>query len=251
MRVAILVLVALAGVLSANGLTSFAAAEQQSNIAGGGLASGATRRVTGKVSVAGSYQRPKPLPVFKNRSFCGATVPNETLLVGADGGLRNAVVMLHPLDSKVSTQPGALILDNKHCAFTPHVQVATVGSELLLKNSDSILHAVHARLGKETLFNVGLPKWRQVAKRLEQAGVIKIECDVLHTWMSTAIVVVATPFYSVTDQNGLFALDEIPAGSYQVEIWHERLGSKTARISVIANTDNSIEIAYGLNEKRR
>jgi hypothetical protein len=50
-------------------------------------------RVFGKVSVAGHRQNPKSLPVFKNRSFCGATVPDETLLIGTDGGLANAVVV--------------------------------------------------------------------------------------------------------------------------------------------------------------
>jgi hypothetical protein len=164
------------------------------------LALGATETVAGMVSVAGAYQKPKPLPVFKNRSFCGTAVQNETLLIGTAGGLRNAVVLLRPLNSNVPTQPGAVILDNKHCAFTPHVQVATVGSELLLKNSDPILHTVHARLGKETLFNVGLPTWRQVSKRLDRAGIVRIDCDVLHTWMSAVIVVTGTVF-AVTDDH--------------------------------------------------
>ncbi len=196
----------------------------------GDLAFGATGSVNGTVSVAGAYQRPKPLPVFKNRSFCGSAVPNETLLIGVGGGLRNAVVLLRPLDGKVPIQPGAVILDNKHCAFTPHVQVTTVGSELLLKNSDPILHTVHARMGRETLFNVGLPRWRQVTKRLDRVGVIRIDCDVLHTWMSAAVVVTDTPYFTVTDEHGLFSIDKLPSGAYEVEIWHERLGALHRRL---------------------
>jgi hypothetical protein len=72
----------------------------------------------------------------------------------------------------------------------------------ILKNRDPILHTVHARIGKETLFNVGLPTWRQVTKRLDRAGVMRIDCDVLHTWMSAAIVVVTTPYFTITDNNG-------------------------------------------------
>jgi hypothetical protein len=149
----------------------------------------ASGKVVGMVSVAGVAGRPKPLPVFKSRSFCGATVVNETLLIGADGRLRNAAVILRPLSGGMVAQPKKLVLDNQRCAFAPHVQVAPLGSELLLKNSDPILHTVHARLGRETLFNVGLPKWRVVTKRLDRAGVIRIDCDVLHTWMSAAIIV--------------------------------------------------------------
>jgi len=47
----------------------------------------ATVRLSGRVSVAGSYPTPKALPVFKNRAFCGPQVVNETLLIGRDGGL--------------------------------------------------------------------------------------------------------------------------------------------------------------------
>ena len=169
-------------------------------------------KVVGVVSVAGVAEKSKPLPVFKSRSFCGASVPNETLLVTADGRLRNAAVILRPLSGGVVAQPKKLVLDNQYCAFAPHVQVAPRGSELLLKNSDPILHTVHARLGSETLFNVGLPKWRQVTKRLDRAGVIKIDCDVLHTWMSAAIIVTDSPYSFVSNEKGEFQFDEIPAG---------------------------------------
>lgn len=70
-------------------------------------AAGKSGRVTadlaGTVSVVGKYGPPKPLPVFKNRDFCGPSVPNETLLVDAAGGLGNAVVTLRALDRKAST----------------------------------------------------------------------------------------------------------------------------------------------------
>ncbi len=142
-----------------------------------------------------------------------------------------------------------LLLDNKQCAFAPHVQVAALGSDLLLKNSDPILHTVHARLGRETLFNVGLPTWRQVTKRLDRAGVIRIDCDVLHTWMSAVIIVTQTPYFAVSDENGKFVVDRLPAGPYQVEIWHEKLGVKSMRIAVEDDKFISLDIVYALNEK--
>jgi hypothetical protein len=211
----------------------------------------ASGKVDGVVSVAGVAGRPKPLPVFKSRSFCGATVVNETLLIGADGRLRNAAVILRPLSGGMVAQPKKLVLDNQRCAFAPHVQVAPLGSELLLKNSDPILHTVHARLGRETLFNVGLPKWRVVTKRLDRAGVIRIDCDVLHTWMSAAIIVTDSPYFAVTDETGGFSFDAVPAGNYDIEIWHERLGVKTRRLSVTSNGAVSLDVVYALGENSR
>jgi hypothetical protein len=189
-------------------------------------------QLRGTVLLSGKYQPPDPLKVVKSRSFCGLSVPNETLIVNQGGGLRNAVVILRPIDRSVKVHPRTVLLDNKQCAFIPHVQIAGIGSELLLKNSDPILHTVHARIGKETLFNVGLPRWRRVSKILDRLGVIKIDCDVLHTWMSAVIAVVSSPYFAVTDETGLFSIQDIPAGKYELEIWHEVLGSKTAQVSI-------------------
>jgi hypothetical protein len=206
--------------------------------------------VTGRITLAGDFASPKALPVFKNRAFCGAALPNETLLVGRDGGLRNAVVIIHAVDRVAAAQPAQAVLDNQRCAFVPHVQVATIGSELLLKNSDAILHTVHARLGTETLFNVGLPKWRQVTKRLDRLGLIKINCDVLHTWMSAAIVVTDSPYFAVSDGHGFYRVDGLPGGTYEMEIWHERLGVRNQKFQIGETGEVTVDIVYSAEKIR-
>ena len=120
------VLVVVTPILLAAGSSALCAAEPRSRVAGVAPVAEVLASVSGTVSVAGNQQRAKPLPVFKNRSFCGAQVPNETLLVGRHGGLRNAVLTFHPLHRKAAAQPMKLVLDNKHCAFAPHVQVAAL-----------------------------------------------------------------------------------------------------------------------------
>ena len=205
----------------------------------------ATANLTGRISVAGVYPRARPLPVFKNRDFCGAQVRNETLLIGRDGGIKNAVVTLRALDRSALAKPKQIVLDNQNCAFVPHVQVAPAGSELLLKNSDPILHTVHARLGGETLFNVGLPKWRTVTKRLDRVGVVKIDCDVFHTWMSAAIVITDSPYYALSDADGWFAIEGLPAGIYDMEVWHERLGTRQQKLRIEQSESLTVDIVYG------
>ena len=117
--------------------------------------------IVGRVVVAKFDQRPDPLPVFKNRAFCGATVANETLLIGADGGLQNAALLLRPRGREAPLRPDRLVLDNQRCAFVPHLQIGVVGSELLLKNSDPILHAVHARRKRTSVVTrrESAPRW--------------------------------------------------------------------------------------------
>ena len=208
-----------------------------------------TGSVVGTVWLGGGYERPARLKVFKNRDFCGPSVANESLLVNSDGGVQNTVIVLQPTDRQARIQPASIVLDNRNCAFTPHVQVAPLGSELRLKNSDPILHTVHARLGTETLFNVGLPRWRQVTKSLTRSGVIRINCDVLHTWMSAAIVVTQSPYYAVTDRRGRFVIEQLPAGEYEMETWHEKLGTKNQRILVFESVQSSVEVVYRSSQK--
>jgi len=105
----------------------------------------------------------------------------------------------------------------------PHVQVVPVGSKVLLLNSDPILHDVHARLGSETLSNIGLSSWQQVKKHFIRPGIVAIECEVLHTWMSAYIVVTSSPHFAMTDARGEFSIDGVPVGGYKLEAWHERL----------------------------
>ena len=65
--------------------------------------------VAGRIVIAGTVAPAKPLPVFKNRNFCGRQVPNETLIVGRDGGVKNAVVILRTLERKDRVMPGSSI----------------------------------------------------------------------------------------------------------------------------------------------
>ena len=206
---------------------------------------GPAAQVVGRVSVAGRFEIPEALKVNKNRDFCGSKVPNESLLVAPDGGLQNAIVTIRGSRRNPNgSQLRQIVLDNKNCAFVPRVQVASPGSEILLLNSDPILHNVHARLGAKTLFNVGLPQWRTVKKRLDEEGLIRIHCDVLHTWMSAYILVTSTPYFAVTDGNGEFAIEGIPAGSYEVNIWHEKLGTQSRKMTLKADRPLRLDVAY-------
>ncbi len=202
-------------------------------------------KIAGKVRLEGGFRKPAPSRVFKNRDFCGSEVPDESLLVGPDGGVRNAVVIIRgPQSNRSRKQPETVSLDNKNCAFVPHVQAAPVGSEILLLNSDPILHDAHAWMGQETLFNVGLPSWRQVKKRLAGEGIVKIECNVLHTWQSAYIVVTSSPYFAVTNGKGEFVIEGAPAGRYDIEFWHEKLGKQRRKILVEESQTSKIEAIF-------
>jgi len=203
------------------------------------------RQVTGRVWALGKQVSGSRLPVFKNMDYCGASVPDQSLSVDPEGRLQAAAVLLEPIGRQVAVAPTRVVLDNRRCAFTPRVQIVPAGSSVVLKNSDPILHAVHARLGKETLFNVGLPTWRQVIQILKKPGIVAIDCDVLHTWMRAFVIVTLSPYFAVTDERGYFRINNVPAGFYDLVVWHEIFGRKTRQIRVTKSEAMVFDVIYG------
>jgi hypothetical protein len=220
----------------------------------GSLSQGKTQskevgRIVGRVRLEGHFEKPGPLPVYKNRDFCGSQVSNESLLVGSRRGLKNVVLIISGARRVTEeNQPKNLVLDNKNCAFVPHVQVAPLGSEIVLLNSDPILHDVHARIGSETLFNEGLPTWRQVKKRLTRTGIVTIQCEVLHTWMSAYIVVTSSPYFALTNKEGEFVIEGVPAGIHKIDIWHEKLGTQSKTVTVMPGDILQTDFVYRLDK---
>ena len=212
---------------------------------GPGLVRADTGAIAGTVRFRGKPPPPKALRVYKERAFCGSAVPDESLLVDADRGLRNVVVTLHGAGLRgTPVRPEAIALDNVGCRFAPHVQAAPVGSTVLLLNSDPILHDAHARMGPETLFNEGLPRWRRVTRTLRRPGVVKVVCELHHAWMSAYIVVAPNRFFAVTDATGGFAVRGIPPGGYEARFWHERLGEARRRVTVTPGRTRDLEVTF-------
>src|SRR5512145_2741533 len=116
---------------------------------------GATIR--GAVRVEGKLAKLPALQITKYKEIC-KDVPNESLIVGPRQGLRYAVITLEGITKgKAVERETVHELDNVKCRFSPHVQAASVGQFLLLKNSDPILHTAHASFANaQPQFNVGL-----------------------------------------------------------------------------------------------
>ncbi|MDE0030116.1 MAG: carboxypeptidase regulatory-like domain-containing protein [Deltaproteobacteria bacterium] len=204
-----------------------------------------TGALAGTLRIGGHPPRPGVLRVHKERAFCGSAVPDQSLVVGPEGGLKNVVVTLSGTGLEGHARPpGAIQLDNIGCRFAPHVQAAQVGSTLLLLNSDPILHDAHARLGPRTVFNDGLPWWRRVKRTLDRPGLLKIICELHHAWMSAYIVVSSNPFFAVTDSRGRYVIEDIPPGTYEARFWHERLGEASRRVVVEAGEERRVDVRF-------
>ena len=197
--------------------------------------------ISGVVKVAGQPPAGKPIEVTKDQAICGTSQPMETLIVGADKGVKNAVVRLTNIAKGKPVDTAAnLVLDQVKCHFVPHVVIVPVGATLEIKNSDPITHNIHTFSIDNDPINKAQPKTLPVIPaKFTAPETIKAQCDI-HKWMNTWIVTAEHPYYASTGEKGEFKLTEVPPGTYQLEIWHETLGKVTKEVTVKANADTTV-----------
>jgi hypothetical protein len=76
--------------------------------------------------------------------------------------------------------------------------------------------------------------------------IIQVDCD-LHSWMRGWVVVAEHAFYAVSDADGGFRLDGVPAGRYTLRLWHEVLGTTTRDVAV--TPDGVTQVSVDMRRK--
>ncbi|HIC56277.1 MAG TPA: hypothetical protein EYO94_02675 [Acidobacteria bacterium] len=199
--------------------------------------------IRGIVTVADSVDATlRMVDVTADQSVCGERVEDRVVVVDPSGGLANAVIIVTGVPWN-DTKPEPVI-NNSGCYFVPRVQVAATRSVVMLTSEDDVLHTTHAYDDRQrTLFNIAIPiPGLEIERPLRRPGPVRIECD-SHGWMR-AWVYVTDDIGTVTTSNGQFELADIPAGSYELTVWHEQFTGKSQHITV--SPDGQTEASFTL-----
>ncbi len=213
-----------------------------------------TASVTGSVKFEGKKPRVRAIDMSGADAKCaeangGKRLKPDTVIINKNGTLRNAFVWVKSgLEGKTFPMPeGDAMLDQKGCRYTPHVQGMRKGQSLAIKTSDPTAHNVHGYAKVNRSFNRSQPAGAgDVSIRMrrdESSPPMKIKCDI-HPWMNAYVAVVDHPYYAVTGEDGSFTLADLPAGTYIVEVWHEKYGVMEETITIGDGEAKSLEFAY-------
>ena len=185
--------------------------------------------IRGTVKLVGRAANAGELSVTKDEKICGRKKPSPRLVVGKNNGVGNAIVYLEDISRGKKFNGDRIVsLEQRKCEYLPHVVLLPLRGELEIVNDDKILHNVHAYdtdAEMKTLFNIAQPikgqrtPIKQTPKK--KAGLVLTTCDAGHPWMSAHIMYTGHPYYTVTDANGNFVLNDVPPGSYTLKMWHE------------------------------
>jgi plastocyanin len=149
----------------------------------------------------------------------------------------DVIVVMNPLTVKAQTQPikGVRIIQ-KGAEFIPRVVPVTRNSVVEFINYDKFYHNVFS-VTPGAKFNLGRrPTGTVVKHKIERSGEIKLFCDI-HAQMNAVILSLDTPFFTRTQPNGTYKLENIPAGDYLVEVYHPNLTNTEAQITIVAGKD--------------
>src|ERR1700684_3323958 len=181
--------------------------------------------ISGAVKWSGPVPRELDFPITKDPQICDPegkkTVSLERLIIGPDGGVANTVVYLRNISAgKAMELPEQRRhLDQKQCRYVPHILLVPQNAALEMQSSDATLHTIH--MDGAATFNLPFPFQKQVVSRtMATPGLINLHCNGGHVWMNAEMMVVAHPYYAVTDESGRFEFTNVPPGTYQIVAWH-------------------------------
>ena len=196
--------------------------------------------ISGTVKFKGTAPAPKKLDVGKDKEVCAKTPKTDQSLIVEGGNLVNAVVSITDIKKGKKIELKKVKLDQHGCEYQPHVLAFPAGTTVEVVNPDGILHNVHSYSKVNTPFNMAQPKFKKTLDvKIDKPEAVELKCDV-HGWMHGWLVATESPYVAVTDKSGSFKLDNVPAGSYTVEVWHEKLGKSTQKVTVKAKEDAKV-----------
>lgn len=221
--------------------------------------------VEGTVTLDGPVPEPKGfnLITFPDPAYCGRISNGHgwrllrDFVVGPQGGLRNAIVLLEGVEAGKPFEVSVPLIEARDCMFQPFMTIVRNGHAVEVINMDPVMHDIQGyetspEAGARVLFNSPLVMNREHrrgdlhathdhAPGASLVGPIYLnkgrrtfymQCG-FHAYMESWAMAVNNPYYALTDADGRFSIAGIPPGTYQLVVWHPQTGPGTTRTVVV------------------
>ncbi|MBI3524731.1 MAG: methylamine utilization protein [Betaproteobacteria bacterium] len=165
--------------------------------------------------------------------------------------VEDAVILAMPLNRKAfeAAKPHGQVIDQVNKEFIPYVRVVFNGTLVSFPNKDNIRHHVYS-FSPAKKFE--LPLYSGVSAPpvlFDKPGVVVLGCNI-HDWMIGYVYVADTPFFGKTEKEGHATLANLPAGDYQVHIWHPDMEkSEQTTMQRVTITDKPVNMAWTITLK--
>ncbi|MEX2283643.1 MAG: carboxypeptidase regulatory-like domain-containing protein [Gemmatimonadota bacterium] len=158
--------------------------------------------------------------------YAGSTAPQSVQPL-------NAIVFLR---GTATSAPAArqVTMEQRDTAFTPNLYILPVGSTVDFQNGDPFFHNVFS-YSKTKRFDLGrFPRPEKKVVEFDETGIVNVFCEI-HKSMRAVIVVVDNSYHTEVAADGTYRIENVPAGNYELVIWHADHGTKTQKVQVPAS----------------
>ena len=146
---------------------------------------------------------------------------------------------------KVDRPADHVSVDQKNMLFVPRTVVILRGTTVDFLNSDQVAHNVYwPSVGgnknlrpRLTIVSPGQKK----SFEFDDLGAAQLLCN-MHTDMVGYVVVVPTPYFALTDNDGVFTIKNVPPGSYTLKSWSAD-GKPTTQSITVTDANTNVQIA--------
>ncbi len=161
---------------------------------------------------------------------------------------RNVVVYLQKVEGEFQPPEKPLIMDQKDLTFIPHVLPLVLGTAVDFLNSDDVLHNVFSPDKCANKFNLGTwPKGQVRSYTFEEEGCFSVMLCNVHPEMEAWVLALQNPYYFVTDKDGAYVLKDVPAGTYKLVAWHEKLQDQEQ--TVVVQDGGEVAVDFTLSRR--
>ncbi|QDT48012.1 Regulatory protein BlaR1 [Symmachiella dynata] len=180
------------------------------------------------------------------------TIRSEELIVDKKTlGIKNVFVYLknppseiHP--SLIRRKNKKVVFDAIGRRFLPHALIAQTDQTILLKNADPINSNVHTRPSKNSPYNLALrPQDRSGAAIMfnkPEPAPFPVSSD-YHRWMKAHWLILDHPYAAITDRQGNFEINNLPAGQHEFVVWHEKYGWLEKSLTIEIKAGKTVKMA--------
>ena len=169
-----------------------------------------------------------------------AATVSVQVLDGSGKPLADAVAFLESKEARAAARPtqGAEMAQAGK-QFDPKVLVVPVGTSVQFPNRDTVRHHVYS-FSPTKPFELKLYTGSAANPVVfDKTGVAVLGCNI-HDNMTAWVVVVDTPYFGRSAAPGKVVLGNVPAGSYNLRVWHPGLAPGAAALDqplVVSNSD--------------
>lgn len=198
--------------------------------------------VTGQFVLDGDVPEPTLLikkgdTQVKDAAVCAAQdVASQTLVVDPESkGIANIFVYIYPTQARgmkihpdlEESKEKSVVFDQKGCKFIPHAMLVRTDQTIVVKSDDNCAHNTHTNTFANPPVNFIVPandrEGFEIQAKTSERLPSKVQCDI-HNWMSAWWLILDHPYAAVTDEEGRFTIEKLPAGEHEFRVWHERSG---------------------------